>query len=214
MSGEPRAFIAHPSPLVRSSLGAALMARDIPVVGFADRIAGLERHCLEVAAQVVVAAERFPDGDLLSALAPVLTTGARVLAILDQHREDVVDVLLAGASGCVFLADSTPDEVGHAVRIVWKGASVLHPLAAQAVLSRWRAERAGASVPTRATGLTGREREILAAMADGRSTRGIAEELEISVKTVEAHKARVFAKLGARNQAHAVSIAKSRHLLC
>ncbi|WP_166486444.1 response regulator transcription factor [Blastococcus saxobsidens] len=191
-----------------------LEKRGIPVVGDADRLTILRQRCAETHPQVVVSAERFPDGDLLAGLTALLSSGARILAVCESHSDNVVDILLAGASGCVFLTDGLPDDVAQGVRTVSKGGSALHPLAAHAVLNRWRAERDGPSPSNpRRDVLTSREREILAAMARGLTTRGVAEKLEISVKTVEAHKARVFAKLGARNQAHAVSLARSRHLL-
>jgi DNA-binding NarL/FixJ family response regulator len=55
--------------------------------------------------------------------------------------------------------------------------------------------------------LTPREQEVLELMADGRANREIGERLAISVKTVEAHRARIFRKLGASNVADAIMLA-------
>ncbi|MCA9550511.1 MAG: response regulator transcription factor [Myxococcales bacterium] len=55
--------------------------------------------------------------------------------------------------------------------------------------------------------ITAREREVLELMANGHSNQSIGEKLSISVKTVEAHRARLFKKLGASNVADAVLLA-------
>lgn len=55
--------------------------------------------------------------------------------------------------------------------------------------------------------LTPRELEVLGHVADGKTNQEIADALGISVKTVEAHRARVFKKLGAKNAAQVVRIA-------
>lgn len=54
--------------------------------------------------------------------------------------------------------------------------------------------------------LSPREVEILRAISGGHTTREISEQLEISAKTVENHKQRIFAKLGVQNKAHAVAL--------
>ena len=62
-------------------------------------------------------------------------------------------------------------------------------------------------------GLTGREREVLALVADGRSNRQIADQLFISAKTVSVHVSNILAKLGAAGRTEAVALARRRHLL-
>ena len=66
--------------------------------------------------------------------------------------------------------------------------------------------RNGEVIPRRAT-LTGRELEVLRLVAAGEGTSSISDRLDISRKTVENHKQRIFGKLGVQNQAHAVSVA-------
>ncbi|MEN3316346.1 MAG: hypothetical protein V7605_2580 [Acidimicrobiaceae bacterium] len=61
--------------------------------------------------------------------------------------------------------------------------------------------------------LTGREVSILTLVAGGRTSREMSVELDISPKTVENHKQRIFAKLGVQNQAHAVSVAMRQGLV-
>jgi ATP/maltotriose-dependent transcriptional regulator MalT len=69
----------------------------------------------------------------------------------------------------------------------------------------------GASVER--LGLTPRELEILGLIAEGLSTREIAERLYVSENTVKTHASRLFAKLGARRRTQAVQLAKEAGLL-
>lgn len=79
---------------------------------------------------------------------------------------------------------------------------------AEGLLSRLQLGRV-VSVPE----LTSREEEILFAVADGRSNNEIADELVVSVETVKSHVCSLYAKLGARNRAHAVALAYHRGIL-
>jgi DNA-binding NarL/FixJ family response regulator len=64
-----------------------------------------------------------------------------------------------------------------------------------------------------AAGLTAREQDVLAALADGLSNREVAARLYLGVRTVETHVSRVLAKLGATDRTEAVSVARERGLL-
>src|SRR5205809_513286 len=81
--------------------------------------------------------------------------------------------------------------VDDAVRAVARGDIALHPVAAATVVDQWRRLRVGAggsTVGNQRLALTPREVDVLAAMADGLSTKGIARRLGVAVKTVENHK--------------------------
>lgn len=68
-------------------------------------------------------------------------------------------------------------------------------------------------VRARAAGLSERERDVLAAVVDGKSSKMIARELSIAIKTVEAHRARIMAKLGATSLAGLVRLVVQHGLL-
>lgn len=68
-------------------------------------------------------------------------------------------------------------------------------------------------VRTRAAGLSPRERDVLAAVVEGKSSKAIANELNIAIKTVEAHRARIMAKLGAPSLAGLVRLVVQHRLL-
>jgi FixJ family two-component response regulator len=75
------------------------------------------------------------------------------------------------------------------------------------------ADAEAAGVRARAAGLSARERDVLTAVVDGKSSKLIARELSIAVKTVEAHRARIMAKLGVTSLAELVRLVVQHGLL-
>lgn len=100
-----------------------------------------------------------------------------------------VDALRAGVRGFVDKSQGA-DELLHAIREVWEGGLYLGPGASQAVV-----DACMASDSQRADRLTPREQQVVRLVAEGKATRGIADELGISVKTAEFHRARIREKL-------------------
>jgi DNA-binding NarL/FixJ family response regulator len=215
-------LVAHPRPLLCEALSRALgSAPEIDVVASAMTLADLRRSCVADSPHVVLTAPAFPDGELVGALGEVLRHNVRVLVLCEARRLDTATPLLfAGASGCQSWQDCGADDLVAAVRSVAAGHAALHPAAAAAVLRQWRAVREdgdhAAPAPvgrTHTPVLTARERDVLSEMAGGRTTRTIAGNLAVSPKTVEAHITRILAKLGARNRAQAISVARELELL-
>jgi DNA-binding NarL/FixJ family response regulator len=122
---------------------------------------------------------------------------------IDQY---VFEALAAGASGFI-LKDSAPTELVHAVRVVAAGEALLSPSVTRLMVStfaqRWTVPAAVDGLDT----LTGREREIAAWVATGRSNGEIAEALFLSPATVRTHVARAMGKLNARSRAQLVVLA-------
>jgi DNA-binding NarL/FixJ family response regulator len=164
----------------------------------------------------VLTSSSFDDAPLAHGLRELLASGARVLVVCEAPSPATLTTLLiAGVSGYLFIEDVGPAELVTGVRAVAVGDAALHPSAAAAVLQQWRALRHAAPSVSASprTDLTARELEVLTAMAEGLATKAIALQLDVAFKTVENHKARVFAKLGARNHAHAVTLAIEQGLL-
>jgi DNA-binding NarL/FixJ family response regulator len=212
---------ADPSPMLRAVLTAAFdTVDDVEVAASAGSAAELLVHCRRCRPQVVVSGLGFPDGELIEVIAEILRGVARVLVVCDAAAaEKAGALLLAGASGCLYVDDCGRADVVAAVRRVAAGDAALHPAAAATVLRMWRAERsregrrADGGRPVPMPTLTPREDEVLRALARGLPTKSIGRELAVSPKTVEAHIARVLTKLGARNRAQAVALAESCGLL-
>ena len=119
--------------------------------------------------------------------------GVKVIA-LSMHADTryVAGMLQAGARGYL-LKDSVADEIGRAVQAVLAGEVYLARKIAGVVVQDYvqrLANEEGASSP-----LTGREREVLQLVAEGRSTKGIAAHLHVSIKTIETHRSQIMDKL-------------------
>lgn len=210
MNGGVRVVVAHRDGLVRD-LAVAALDTAATVVATTDSVVTLRSDCAALSPDVVVSDLELDDGGLASVLSPILRTGARVLVACDGAPEArLTELLLAGASGYLPLRDTAPADLVEAVLRIARGEAALHPAVAAAVLEQWRRLQS-ASEETAA--LTVREAEVLTTIAEGHGTKVVARLLGVSVKTVEQHKTRIFAKLGARNQAQAVSIAATRGLL-
>ncbi len=151
------------------------------------------------------------DGPLEQFLDDLLVCGTSVLVLADEtNPERAVGLLEAGIRGFLHL-DSAMDQLADAIRSVQDGGVVLHPWFAATILGEWRVGRRGAHLAPGA--LTPRERDVLAAMTEGLSTKAIARSLKVAPKTVENHKVRIFSKLGVRNQAQAVGVAITHGLV-
>lgn len=123
----------------------------------------------------------------------------QVLA-LTRHKDDgyLQQLLRAGASGYV-LKQSPPLELLHAIRAVAAGGKYLDPAVAGRVMGSYTGRVQGEPSDTLRE-LTQREEEILRFIALGHSNKEIANQLDLSVKTVEVHKANAMKKLGMRSR--------------
>lgn len=128
-----------------------------------------------------------------------------VLLSASTDPEDVHRALRAGATGYL-LRDADRLELQLALRAVARGHLYLSPAALTPILARF-AGSPRASTPTKAAGLTPRQREVLRLIAEGYATRTIAQRLGLSVKTVETHRMHLMKRLGTRNVAALVRYA-------
>jgi DNA-binding NarL/FixJ family response regulator len=136
-----------------------------------------------------------------------------VLALTTFDDDEILaGMLRAGASGFV-LKGLPAEELHRAVRMVAGGGAWLDPAVTGRVLTVYRS---AAPAPGRDAGLavlTGREREVLALIGQGRSNAEIAAALFVGEGTVKTHINHVFAKLGLRDRAAAVVFAFDHDLV-
>jgi DNA-binding NarL/FixJ family response regulator len=121
----------------------------------------------------------------------------RVL-ILSMHTDPgyVREAMQAGTAGYL-LKDAGVEELELAIRAALRGERYLDPRISKQVIEGYVR---GLDTPEGAA-LTPRQREILQLIAEGRSTREIAQRLHVSVKTVETHRAQLMDRLGIRDVA-------------
>lgn len=129
--------------------------------------------------------------------------GTRVvlLTMYDSH-EYVSEALRSGAAGYL-IKDSAVDELASAIAEVAAGGIYLSPRISRQLA---RAVATGAQGPGEA-GLTARQSEVLSLVAGGRSSKEIASQLDLSVKTIETHRTQIMDRLGIRDVAGLVRYA-------
>lgn len=216
----------------RLGLRTALAAEpDLTVVGEATSGAETVRMTAALAPDVVLMAARPFDRDAIRTIrritgaphplaqpsVPTSPTGlpSRTLLVTPtSHTEFACAALRAGAGGCL-PHDSRPEEVAAAVRAVAAGEAVLPPGLSLALIETVRRQPSVLPLDRR-TGLdtlTGRERDVLIAVAAGWSNAEIAERLCIAPSTVKSHVSHILTKIGARARVQAVTYAYESGLL-
>ena len=128
------------------------------------------------------------------------------VVVLSMHanEEYVLQALRAGAVGYM-LKDSATAELELALKAVMQGETYLSPRISKQVVEGY-VQRVGADQPA-SEKLTPRQREVLRLIAEGHSTKEIAHRLELSVKTVETHRAQLMERLQIRDIAGLVKYA-------
>ncbi len=128
--------------------------------------------------------------------------GAGVLALLDEpDAASVVPLLRAGVIGCL-AADASASDLSRAIVAVGRGEIALPPGIAGRALAELA--RPIAQEPRAIDALTEREREVVELIAQGLTNKDVAQQLFLSVRTVEAHLRNSYAKLGVRSRTEAV----------
>jgi len=160
---------------------------------------------------VAIARDREIDLAILDVAMPRMTglQAAREISSRRQHPRILMlsmydneqyffESLKAGACGYVLKSAADQDLI-QACHAAMRGASFLYPAVMRALMRNYlERERRGEPIPR--TMLTGREDEVLKLIAEGYSSKEIAQALTISIKTVERHRANILEKLGMRDR--------------
>jgi len=134
--------------------------------------------------------------------------------ILSMHADEayITQALRAGARGYL-LKDSAGTELIRAVSAVAAGKSFFSPAVAKVMLDDYVQRLADKGIEDRFEMLSEREREILQLVAEGHSSKGVAELLSISPATVETHRAHILQKLDVHSTAELVLYAVRRRII-
>ncbi len=189
----------------RGLSGLVDMVPGLEVVGVAhDGAQGVEL-CRKEEPDVVLMDISMPKMDGISATREIkdLLPQTAVI-ILTGHEEDehVFEGIKAGAQGYL-LKDSEPEDLARAIRTVYAGNTLIAPDLAQKMLNTFQAGGSGGS-RLAPPPLTGRELEVIRALAQGMSDRQIARSLGISEKTVRNHTSNIYRKLHIFDRTQAV----------
>lgn len=116
------------------------------------------------------------------------------IIILSMHtnEEYVREALLVGASGYL-VKGADPSELELAIKSVMRGEMYLSPAISKSIVSKFLQQPPQGSEPIK--DLTSRQREILQLIAEGKTTKGIAQLINLSTKTVETHRTELMKRL-------------------
>ncbi len=203
-----RVLIADDHLIIREGLRLILETEDgIELAGEAADGAEAVRLAGELQPDVVLMDLRMPGMDGLTAIERLRAEQPQVaVVILTTYNEDdlMVRGLRAGARGYL-LKDTDRQTLLNAIRAAARGELLLKPETVAQLLSHTEAVR-----PSGGIELTGREIEVLEAIARGERSKEIAARLGISERTVKAHLASIYNKLGVDSRAAAIAVAAQR----
>ena len=191
-----RVLLVDDHALVRAGLRALVSeTADVEVVGEAEDGAEALRLMEELRPDVALVDISMPRLNGLEVVARASKDLPHTrIVILSMHafEEYVSRALLAGAAGYL-LKNAEKGELEQALRTVVRGQTWLSPAISKSVVSALaKGEKPRGPFEV----LSARQREILQLIAEGRSTKEIAQQLDLSVKTVETHRAELMERLG------------------
>ncbi len=206
-----RILLADDHAVVRQGFRMILDAQpDMEIIGEA----GNGREAIEKAetlnADVVVMDVAMPELNGIEATRRLAASSprTRVLA-LSMHKDSVYvrEILRAGARGYL-LKDAIDRDLLDAVRAVARGEGYISPAVSEAVLTDYRRH-----VTNPIDLLTSREREVLQLIAEGKTNKEIANGLNLSVYTIDAHRGRIMEKLNLHSTGELVRFAVRNGLI-
>jgi DNA-binding NarL/FixJ family response regulator len=215
VAGPTRILLADDHTLVRRGLRLILDAEpDLEVVAEAGDGAEAVGRALATEPDLAILDVAMPRMTGLQAAAQLAKRAPKVRVLMlsmYDNEQYLFEALKAGASGYVLKSVADRDLV-EACRATMRGEPFLYPGAVTALIRDYLDRgRAGEEMPGDL--LTPRESEILKLVAEGHSSREIAETLVISVKTVERHRANILEKLGMRDRVELTRYAIRRGLV-
>lgn len=195
-----RVLLADDHALVRTGLRRLVDSQtDFEVVGEATDGQSAIELGIELEPHVILMDVAMPDTDGLEATRQLTLQAPDVRVIaLSGHAEKrlVAGMLAAGARGYV-IKDADADELFLAIRRVAAGGTFLCSGAADVVVTDYVKH---VLQPSQSE-LSSRETQVLRLLAEGHTTKDIAAQLHVSIKTVESHRARIMEKLSLRTVA-------------
>jgi len=206
-----RVLLADDHSIVRQGFRMILSTQsDFEVVGEAANGREAVQLAEELKPDVAVMDVSMPELNGIEATRRIAEVSPRTRVVaLSMHKDSVYvrEILRAGARGYL-LKDAMDTDLIGAVRAVARGEGYISPAVSEAVLSDYRKH-----VTNPLDLLSSREREVLQMIAEGKTNKEIANELNLSVYTVEAHRGRIMEKLNLHSTGEIVRFAVRNGLI-
>ncbi len=213
--GKVRVLLVDDHTVVRQGLRRLLETdHQIEIVGEA----GDGRTAIEMSRRlrpnVVIMDIVLPEMNGVEATRQIASQGTVSVLIFTMHDDDVTvrQSLRAGARGYL-LKSSEGQDLLKAVKALGDGGSFFSPAISKVVLEGYLGDAGGPELEDDLALLTGREREVLQLIAEGKTNKKIAGLLTVSVNTVETHRKHVMEKLDLHNTAELVRFAMRRKVV-
>lgn len=216
MSTQPiRVFLVDDQEMVRAGFRMLIDSQDdLSVVGQAADGAEATEALAVTDADVVLMDVRMPRMDGVEATRLLAAQGEtpRVIVLTTFDLDEYAFAAIRAGAAAFLLKDARPDELLQAIRTVHSGDSVVAPSTTRRLLDHF-----ASSLPDSAPeapsddqpleGLTGREREVLTLIGQGRSNSEISSTLFVAEATVKTHVGRILTKTGSRDRVQLVVLA-------
>ena len=211
-----RILLADDHTLFRQGVKTLLATEpDMEVIGEAADGIGAVEKATELKPDVILMDIGMPGPSSFETTRQIKKTcpETKVLFLTMYDDEDyLVESMEVGASGYV-LKDCPAAQLVAAVRDVWGGGSYLSPRMLSQLVDDFRTRVQSTERLPRFATLTPREKEILKMLAEGNTVKEVASQLDLSVKTVEAHKFNLMRKLDIHNKAQLVQYAIQKKVI-
>lgn len=209
-----KVLIADDHSIVRAGLRALITAEaDLSLIG--EATGGLEAiekvHAL--APDVLVLDISMPDLDGIEVIRKLRKEASKcAILVLTVHEDEALlrEAIKLGAAGYI-IKHAAESELITAIRSVFNGDIYVHPKMIRSLLQP--EQKPTQRDQAEGEPLTAREEDVLKMIVQGYTNKQVAEELGISIRTVEGHRANLVEKLGIRSRVDLLRYARSHHLI-
>jgi two-component system, NarL family, response regulator LiaR len=205
-----RVLIVDDHAMVRSGLKNFLYGYDwLELAGEAGDGATAVLFCASHEVDVILMDMLMPGMDGSEATRRIIALGKpiKIVILTSFHEQDLVEQALKAGATSYLLKNVNAEELAVAIRDAHAGRATLAPEATEALIRVTRRR------PDVGSELTGREREVLVLLVNGKSNNEISTELSISLATVKYHLTNIYSKLGVDNRVEAVTLSLENHLV-
>lgn len=198
-----RVLIVDDHKIMREGLRSLLEKQsEIEVVGEAENAQEALKMAEETTPDLAIIDVVMPGLNGIEATRRILNKvpALKVIALsMYSDKRFVTEMLRAGASGYL-LKDCAVEELDGAIRAVMENRTYITPRIVDIIVKDY-VSKGGKPTSSALSSLTGRQYEVLQLLAEGKTTREIARQMDLSIKTIESHRQQIISKLNIRSVA-------------